>query len=390
METWQEIRAWRRSTRAELLSGRLAVPRAEKPRIRSLIRDLIWEQFPELRHGWIGFYWPFKGEIDLRHLVREFLALGAEAALPVVVERRQPLEFWAWRPRMKLARGIWNIPVPTEPDAVRPTTLLVPLLGFDAAGYRLGYGGGYYDRTLATTNPKPLTIGVGYEFGRLKTIHPQPHDIPLDAIVTEAGSARFRDRGEPLGRATADPRTDKKLDEALKGTFPASDPFDLTTMEDANDDGAYASPPCFMHELDPGYIGYLSTSETIALLNQLVAGERAGARTVEEMGRKGAGVPDPARLRDIAKNEARFCAMLARHITRLGGTPGPQMGACHGKPIALDPSCARNDLVNRDKAWIVRKLREALPGIGDGALHRDLKNMLEVHELYIEGSTELR
>src|SRR3546814_7461577 len=75
---------------------------------------------------------------------------GAEAALPVVVEKGQPLECWAWRPRMKLGRGIWNIPIPDKRDVVRPTALLVPLVGFDAAGYRLGYGGGYYDRTLAT------------------------------------------------------------------------------------------------------------------------------------------------------------------------------------------------------------------------------------------------
>jgi 5-formyltetrahydrofolate cyclo-ligase len=83
-----------------------------------------------------------------------------------------------------MARGIWNIPIPRERNSVRPTALLVPLVGFDAAGYRLGYGGGYYDRPLATLVPKPLTIGVGYELGRLETIYPQPHDIPMDAIVT--------------------------------------------------------------------------------------------------------------------------------------------------------------------------------------------------------------
>ena len=91
MENWEEIRIWRRSTRAELLSRRLGVPRDEKSRIRLVLRDLMWEQFPELRYGCIGFYWPFKGEIDLRHLVRDCLALGAEAALPVVVRKRQPM-----------------------------------------------------------------------------------------------------------------------------------------------------------------------------------------------------------------------------------------------------------------------------------------------------------
>ena len=387
MEDWNEIRKWRSSMRAELLSQRRAVPRGEKPRVKSVVHDLIAEQFPELRRSRIGFYWPFKGEIDLRHLVRDFLALGAEAALPVVVEKKQPLEFWAWRPCMKLGRGIWNIPVPAEPNQVRPTVLLVPLLGFDAAGYRLGYGGGYYDRTLATMNPKPLTIGVGYEFGRLKTIYPQPHDISLDAIVTEAGCARFRRCGEPLGAASrsgeaSNRQVDDKLDEALEETFPASDPFDLSHYD------AYASPPCFMHELDPEYLGYMSASEMIALLNLLLEGERAGPWGVAEMVKQTVGMADGATLRDIAKDEARFCAMLTRHITRLGGTPSVETGAFYQKPIALDTSPERVDLLYRGQTWVVRKLKDTLPKIGDSALHRDLKNMLEVHERNIRQCTE--
>ena len=102
-----------------------------------------------------------------------------------MVEKRQPLEFWSWHPGMTLARGVWNIPIPVGRNPVQPTVLLVPLVGFDSAGYRLGHGGGYYDRTLATFIAKPFTIGIGYEIGRLETIHPQPHDVPMDAIVTE-------------------------------------------------------------------------------------------------------------------------------------------------------------------------------------------------------------
>src|SRR5262249_39242937 len=160
-------------------------------------------QFPELRFARVGFYWPIQGEIDLRRLIADLIALGAEACLPVVVEKQRPLEFWAWRPGMKLKRGTWNISIPIERRLIRPTALLAPLVGFDAAGYRLGYGSGYYDRTLSTMEPKPLTIGIGYEFGRLGTIYPQPHDVPLDAIVTEAGWTRFRFRGEPLDRVAA-------------------------------------------------------------------------------------------------------------------------------------------------------------------------------------------
>jgi 5-formyltetrahydrofolate cyclo-ligase len=87
---------------------------------------------------------------------------------------------------MRMRPGIWDIPVPDEGDWVRPEVLLVPLLGFDLRGYRLGYGGGYYDRTLAAAMPSPpLAIGVGFEIGRLETIHPRPHDVPMDLIVTE-------------------------------------------------------------------------------------------------------------------------------------------------------------------------------------------------------------
>ena len=381
MIEWDEIRQWRRATRAELLSRRLAVPRDEKSRIRSIGRDLIDAQFPELRNACISFYWPFKGEIDLRHLVRDFLALGAEAALPVVVEKQQPLEFWAWHPHMKLQRGIWNIPVPAERNTVRPTALLVPLLGFDAAGYRLGYGGGYYDRTLAFLDPKPLTIGVGYELGRLETIYPQPHDIPLDAIVTETGCVRHRYRGRHFGvaRRSGEAVTrhiDGKLDEALNETFPASDPFDLR-----QDDGAaYASPPCFMHELDPEYLGYMGAKETIALLNTLLEGERAGSRGLAAMAGQTAGSAGYAILHHIAQDEARFCAMLTRHIKRLGGAPSPKTGAFYDKLTALETTCERVDLLNRGQAWVVHKLRDALPKIGDSALQRDLKDMLEVHE----------
>ena len=190
METWEDIRAWRRSARAELLTRRLRVPRDEKERIRAAIRELIWEQFPELRCASIGFYWPVKGEIDLRHLVRDLLTVAVQAALPVVVERRQPLEFWAWHPRMKLKRGLWNIPVPAARKAIRPTALLVPLLGFDTAGYRLGYGGGYFDRTLAQLDT--VAIGVGFELGRVPSTWPQSHDRPMQWIVTEAGAARVQ------------------------------------------------------------------------------------------------------------------------------------------------------------------------------------------------------
>ena len=87
---------------------------------------------------------------------------------------------------MKMERGFWNIPVPVAGPEVAPDILLAPVVGFDDAGYRLGHGGGYFDRTLAAREPRPRAIGVGLASARLATIHPQPHDIPMQAIVTEA------------------------------------------------------------------------------------------------------------------------------------------------------------------------------------------------------------
>ena len=118
---------------------------------------------------------------------------GHDLCLPVTPKRGLPLSFRLWRPGDALERGVWDIPVPpaTARD-VEPSVLLVPLLAFDRAGYRLGYGGGYFDRTLAALRPRPLTIGIGTEAARLATIHPQPHDIGLDMIVTEAGIRHTR------------------------------------------------------------------------------------------------------------------------------------------------------------------------------------------------------
>ncbi len=188
--TWDEVRAWRREQRARLIAYRSGLAREQRDVVRDRVVPLL-RQVPGLAQATIGFYFPFKGEIDLRPLLRELVASGARAALPAVVEKAKPVEFRTWYPGVTMERGIWDIPVPTPGNPVRPTLLFVPLVGFDAAGYRLGHGGGYYDRTLAVLSPKPLCIGVGYEATRLDTIHPQPHDIPMDAIATEAGLTWF-------------------------------------------------------------------------------------------------------------------------------------------------------------------------------------------------------
>ena len=133
----------------------------------------------------IGSAGPMRGEIDVRDIARQHIEAGGEVALPVVVEKAAPVEFWKWRPGMGMKRGVWNIPVPVKRDVVVPDACIVPLVGFDAAQYRLGYGGGYYDRTLASYARRPFCVGFGFTEAELPSIYPQPHDIPMNAIVTD-------------------------------------------------------------------------------------------------------------------------------------------------------------------------------------------------------------
>jgi 5-formyltetrahydrofolate cyclo-ligase len=140
----------------------------------------------------VSVYWPFRGEPDLRPWITAIWSKGVRIALPVVVAKGQPLVFREWRPDARLERGVWNIPFPAEGAAVVPTVVIAPLVGFDPAGYRLGYGGGFFDRTLAALDPKPLAIGVGHPVGALATIYPQPHDIPMNWIVTGSASPKPR------------------------------------------------------------------------------------------------------------------------------------------------------------------------------------------------------
>jgi len=187
MKTPQDIQQWRRERRAELLAQRLAVSRNKRQSARAACTEYILECAASVHPACVGFYWPFRGEIVVLDVVDKLLADGIDAALPVVIEKNQPLEFWAWDSTMEMRPGIWNIPVPAVRSPRHPDMLLVPLVGFDTAGYRLGYGGGYYDRTLVQMTPKPRTIGVGYSLSQLQTVYPQAHDIPMDAIVTEDG-----------------------------------------------------------------------------------------------------------------------------------------------------------------------------------------------------------
>jgi 5-formyltetrahydrofolate cyclo-ligase len=180
-----EVKAWRRGERERLIALRQAVPTADRrqwgDRIEAALRNLLAE-----RPGILGVYWPFRAEFDPRPLIDWAVAAGRTVALPVVVDKKGPLEYRAWRPGEPLVDGVWNIPVPEKREIVTPAVVLAPLVGFDEACYRLGYGGGYFDRTLAVLSPRAFAIGIGLEVQLLETIYPQSFDVPMDLIVTEA------------------------------------------------------------------------------------------------------------------------------------------------------------------------------------------------------------
>ncbi|MDH5577507.1 MAG: 5-formyltetrahydrofolate cyclo-ligase [Betaproteobacteria bacterium] len=186
---------WRISERTRLLAARAAVDAQTLEAWRRAIDAHLERGFPGLAKACIAFCWPIRNEYDARPLARTLREAGAVTALPVVVAPRTPLVFREWHPGAELAAGPLGIPYPVGSRELVPQTVLLPMNGWDAQGHRLGYGGGFFDRTLAAMKTRPLVIGVAYELARIATIHPQPWDIPVDYVVSERGVYR-RDAGE--------------------------------------------------------------------------------------------------------------------------------------------------------------------------------------------------
>ncbi len=136
----------------------------------------------------VSAYWPMGDELDPRPLIHRIQAMGHAVGLPVVVAKGAPLIFRDWTPETRFVPGGFKteVPEPSSPEVV-PTVLLVPLLAFDLAGYRLGYGGGFYDRTLVKLRAagKVTAIGFAYEGQRVDAVPRAEYDQPLDAILTE-------------------------------------------------------------------------------------------------------------------------------------------------------------------------------------------------------------
>jgi len=222
--TLDEVKAWRKAERIRLLAARESVDAATLELWRQRIDVHLWRSFPGLAGATLAFCWPMRGEYDARPLTQKLRERGAVTALPVVVAPREPLIFREWHPGVALASGPLGIPYPADSTPVVPTVTLLPMVGWDEAGHRLGYGGGFFDQTLASLRKKTVAIGVGYELARMKTIRPQTWDIPMDWIVTERGTYR------------RDPEGLVFLGEPVTGEV-----------------GTVASPVCYAAEIDPVY-----------------------------------------------------------------------------------------------------------------------------------------
>ena len=225
-----QLKTWRKSERNRLIAARAALDAATLEQHRLRIDAHLERAFPGLAAAKLALCWPIKGEYDARHLARTLRERGALTALPVVVAPRQPLVFREWHPGVQLAKGPLDIPYPVGSPEVVPNAVLLPMNGWDQSGYRLGYGAGYFDRTLSSISKRPAVIGVSYEMSRIETIHPQSWDIPVDWVVTERGVYR-RDGGRDGGKLV------------FLGAPPAGEP------------SALASPVCYASEIAPGYFG---------------------------------------------------------------------------------------------------------------------------------------
>ena len=144
----------------------------------------------------IGAYWPIKGEFDPLPALHRWKEDGElleqpqrrRIGLPVVDKVHKTMVFHAWYPGCRMEEDAYGIPKPKDTEVIVPTLMFISCVGYGPGGYRLGYGGGFYDRTLAILQPRPHTVGLGYTNGFLSDFEPQPHDIALDAILNENGA----------------------------------------------------------------------------------------------------------------------------------------------------------------------------------------------------------
>lgn len=249
--------AWRRARRKALIDQRMAVDKETLDRWNEAMDRHIERGFPGLFQTRqrpappshiariptaaaalepivVAVCWPVRSEYDARKIAGKMRENGVIVSLPVVISPASSLIFREWHAASNMAQDQYGIPYPAAGKALRPAVIFVPVAGFDLHGYRLGYGGGFFDRTIAelsASGKKPVVIGVGYELAKMDSIHPESHDMPMDFMVTEAGIYR---REPGAGK-------DAKLE--------------FIGAPQAGESSALSSPVCYAGEIDPAYFG---------------------------------------------------------------------------------------------------------------------------------------
>ncbi|MDB5944246.1 MAG: 5-formyltetrahydrofolate cyclo-ligase [Ramlibacter sp.] len=183
----------KRALRQRLIEERLAMP--DRLRRCELLQRVMRIWLVNRPDTVIGAYWPIKGEFDPLPALHRWKEDGElldepqlrRIGLPVVDKMHKTLKFHAWYPGCPMEEDAYGIPKPKDTEVIVPTLLFVPCVGYGPGGFRLGYGGGFYDRTLATLEPRPFTVGLGFTQGFVGELEPEPHDIALDAILNDNG-----------------------------------------------------------------------------------------------------------------------------------------------------------------------------------------------------------
>lgn len=192
METESQTEVQKASLRTEALARRGALEAGDRAEMSRVASAFLSELVGEKPGASKGLYWPIRDEIDCKPALISLMDAGHAVALPVVLQDGAPLQFRLWEYGAQLFEAGFGTLAPGE-TAVRlePEIIVIPLLGFDKAGTRLGYGKGYYDRTLARMKVKPMLVGFAFSVQELDYIPAQAHDVPIDWIVTEDGVRRM-------------------------------------------------------------------------------------------------------------------------------------------------------------------------------------------------------
>ena len=183
----------KRALRKQLVAQRLAMP--DRMQRCELLQRVVRIWLVNRPDTVIGAYWPIKGEFDPLPALHRWKEDGElldepqprRIGLPVVDKLHKTLKFHAWFPGCPMEEDAYGIPKPKDTEVIVPSLLFVPCVGYGTGGFRLGYGGGFYDRALATLQPKPYTVGLGFTNGFVEELEPEPHDVPLDTILNDNG-----------------------------------------------------------------------------------------------------------------------------------------------------------------------------------------------------------